>query len=146
MAENNYNRLHLNIEMIMEIFSPDADMVISTVAGDKFDTFESVNLTSPNSQIVNLARDAVDIEVIPASLSGIKFMAIRVLKKNLASVPDIGTLTVKITSAVGNEQIVQGDWIVIRNKDADITSIKLTNNEDSGEGVTLPVLVILGGI
>ena len=71
----------------------------------------------------------------------------RVLVEKLVDAPVQGTFKAKVTSAGGGaDQIIQGDMLMIRNKDADITSIKLTNDEDDSDGVALPILVILGGI
>lgn len=146
MASAYYNQLHLNILVEMVTYNPNQNQIINVDIKEGFDTYESDKVASSYSHTVQLKKDDVDIEVIPSSLTGVKFVFIRVKTENLASVPPDGTVSVKITSGVGTDQIIKGDFFIIRNKAAGITSIKLTNNEDNSTGVTLPVLVILGGI
>ena len=142
-----YNRLHLDISIDMSTYNTNARVDIKNNAEEELDTYESVNLTVPYEHSPELAKDGADVEVIPASLSGVKFAYIRVLVEKLVDAPVQGTFKAKVTSAGGGaDQIIQGDMLMIRNKDADITSIKLTNDEDDSDGVALPILVILGGI
>jgi len=141
-----YNRLHLDLEVSMDLYDPnnDTDIVLDK---DEIDTYESGNLTDPHGGIIQLLKDASDIEAVPDSFStGIKFVLIRVMVENLAVVPTVGTITAKITTGDNVDQIISGSLIMIRGKEANITSIKLTNDEDDSTGVTLPVRIILGGI
>lgn len=146
MASPYYNQLHLALTIEMVTYDPNESQIINVEGKDKIDTYESANVVSPYIHTVQLKKDDVDVEVIPASLSGVKFAHIRVKTENLATVPSDGSITAKITSAVGTDQLIKGDLIMIRDGAAAITSIKLTNNEDDSNGVVLPVLVILGGI
>lgn len=141
-----YNRLRLNLDIHMTTYNPNKDNDLANNGQDTFDTYESENLESPYEHTIQLLKDDADIEIIPATLSGVKFFHMRVLTENLADTPVDGTINVKITSSGGgSEQLINCDLLMRRSKDADITSIKLTNNENDTSGVTLPVLVILGG-
>lgn len=146
MASPYYNQLHLDLKVEMVTYDPNEGQIINVEGKDEIDTYESANVVSPYNHTVQLKKDDADIEMIPGSLSGIKFAYIRVKTENLATVPTDGSITAKVTSAIGTDQLIKGDIIMIRDGAAAITSIKLTNNEDDSDGVDLPVLVVLGGI
>jgi hypothetical protein len=147
MSEAYYNRLRLNLLIQMLEYNPNNNSDLRVNTEEKIDTYESLNLESPFQHTAMLQKDDVDIEVIPATYTGIKFFYMRVLTQSLATAPVNGTVNVKITSSGGGaDQLINADLLMRRSLNADITSIKLTNNEDDADGVELPVLIILGGI
>lgn len=146
MADAYYNRLHLNLHIQMLTYNPNTDSDMNVRGEEKIDTYESLNLESPYGHTALLQADDADIEIIPASITEVKFCYIKVLQENLATPPENGTINIKITSTGGGaDQLINANMFMRRSKDADITSIKLTNNEDNATGVELPVLIILGG-
>lgn len=148
MTDAYYNRLHLNFAIEMLTYNPNTDKDISINANDVQDTYESLNVDSSYEHTVQLLKNDADVEIIPATLTGVKFCFLRVLTENLAvTSPANGTINIKITSSgAGTDQLINADLLMRRSKNADITSIKITSNEDDTDGVTLPVLIILGGI
>lgn len=148
MADPYYNRLRLNILVQMLTYNPNKDFDVSTpVEMILNDLYESENLEIPYQHTPILFKDDADIEIMPASFTGVKFVFMKVLTENLSTTPDNGTINVKITSTNGGtDQLINGNLFMRSSKEADITSIKITNNEDDLTGVSLPVAVVLGGM
>ncbi|MFA7709502.1 MAG: hypothetical protein WCY30_00180 [Candidatus Neomarinimicrobiota bacterium] len=137
-------QLHIDYSIAFELFDPNNNN-IQVLNENVINECESENITNPLGYILSLPHDGEEVSIIPSSFSGVKFMLLRVMTENLAVAPADGTITAKITTADHVEQTFVGNFIVLKNKDADITEIKLINNEPVDGGSILPVYIMLGG-
>ena len=147
MADSYENRIQLDLHVAMVVFNPNTNSVVGIAAEDRVVADESENYAGQYSNNMTLAKDAADLEAIPGTFSGVRFMMIRVRHENMVTTPVVGTFTAKITDTDGEtDQVIVGDYLLIRNKNAHITSVKLTNNEDDTSGVALPLAILMGGV
>lgn len=146
MAQDLIPRIKLEWKTIHQEQNPNNNEVVDE-ASDVIDIYDSENLDSVMSTEVLLLKDAASVQIVPTALPNLKFVYIRVMTDRIGDPDTItdGTIKAEITTDLDADQVLQGDLIVVKKKTADITSIKLTSNEDDSTGISLPVRIILGG-
>lgn len=146
MAEQLENRIKLDLGVQFITYNPGTGSIHNTNATDRLISDESKDYGIQYFTNIVLAKTAEDIEIIPEVIQGARLVLIRVRTEVMVTAPSVGTFLAKITdAAAGVEQAIVGDYMILRNLESGITSIKLTNNEDNTDGVDLPITVLLGG-
>ena len=156
MAVDTIMRLRLDVRRAVERYNTGINIVESLIGEDIYDTILTTEIKDPSIKIVTLAKDDVDIEMVPANLqsTGLNYLYLRIMWElfddAVALTPADGTMLVKITHIGGTDQIAMNAGRIFEHYAQEkaaglITSVKVSSNESDSTGVDVPLLIILAG-